>query len=374
MLEWVFFFTGQYILCESESRKLLECSAGRIIMVSDAKYGRTDSLECPHPSVVASIVYDRTASITTETKEKCDLKQSCLPSKSGEVDPFPNVYKYLNVTYECLISGGWGIWEQFGDCSATCGKGVQSFQRKCNTPVPETNETYCIGDHIKNLECDKIPCQGGWGIWEPFGDCSATCGKGIQSFQRKCNSPVPETNETYCIGDHIQNLECDASPCQGSWGCWQTVGHCSHSCGNGTKFKVRECNNPVPTNEGAYCEGENTTLEWCNLRECPVYKWGYLKDLNLTKAELKQIMKEEINELKGNLTVDNKNISSAIRRRISARDDRPSAASFGYFGVVMLAIPIVLMICLDYNHLLPECIKRRIARQLKKVSSSSNPT
>lgn len=99
-----------------------------------------------------------------------------------------------------------------------------------------------------------------------------------------------------------------------------------------------------------------------------------MKDLNLTLAELKEIMKDEIIELKGNLTVDNKNTSSAIRRRISARDDRPSAASFGYVGVVMLATPIVLMICLDYNHLCPECIKRRIARILKKVSSSTETT
>ncbi|XP_052099839.1 hemicentin-1-like [Mytilus californianus] len=309
----------QYILCESESSPLLECSAGRLIMVNDANYGRTDSLKCPHSTIDASKTYDRTTSVTTRTKEKCDLKQSCLPSKSGAGDPYQGVYKYVNVTYECLILGGWGNWE-------------------------------------------------------PFGDCSTTCGKGVQSFQRKCNNPVPETNEMYCIGGHIQNLECNAITCQGSWGCWQTVGHCSHSCGNGTSLKVRECNNPVPTNGETYCEGKNTTLEWCNLRECPVYKWGHLKDLNLTIAELKEIMKEEINELKGNLTVDNKNTSSAIRRRISARDDRPSAASFGYFGVVMLATPFVLMVCLDYNHLFPECIKWRIAILLKKVSSSSDST
>ncbi|VDI71459.1 Hypothetical predicted protein [Mytilus galloprovincialis] len=318
MLEWVL-FTVQYLKCEGKSSPLLECNAGQVIMVSDASYGRTDSLVCPHPTVVSSRTYDGTVSTTTGTKKNCDLKQSCLPSRNGAVDPLPNVYKYMNVTHECLISGGWGVWEPFGECSATCGKGIKSFQRKCNNPVPETNETYCIGDHIKNLECDAIPCQG-------------------------------------------------------SWGCWQTAGPCSHSCGNGTRLKVRECNNPVPTNDDFFCDGKNTTLEWCNLRECPVYKWGYLKDLNLTLAELKEIMKDEIIELKGNLTVDNKNTSSAIRRRISARDDRPSAASFGYVGVVMLATPIVLMICLDYNHLCPECIKRRIARILKKVSSSTETT
>ncbi|XP_071166998.1 semaphorin-5A-like [Mytilus edulis] len=313
-------YPRQYILCESDRSPELECSVGQVIMVSDASYGRTNSMVCPHGSVVSSNTYNKSVSITTGTKDICDLKQSCLPSRSGVGDPYPGVYKYQNVTYECLISGGW-----------------------------ETT-------------------------WKPFGECSATCGKGNQLFQRKCNNPVPETNETYCIGDHIQNLECNIIPCQGSWGCWQTAGHCSHSCGNGTRLKVRECNNPVPTNDESFCDGKNTTLEWCYLRECPVYKWGYLKDLNLSVAELKEIMKEELIELKGNLTVDNKNTSSAIRRRISARDDRPSAASFGYFGVVMLATPMVLMVCLDYNHLCPECIRRRIARMFKKFSSSTETT
>ncbi|XP_063431754.1 hemicentin-1-like [Mytilus trossulus] len=315
----VIVYPRQYILCEVDISPVLECPAGQVVMVSDASYGRTNSIVCPHVSINPSKTYDGTASITTRTKGDCDLKPSCLPSRGGIGDPYPGVYKYLNVTYECLISGGWGIWKTFGECSATCGKGIQSFQRKCNDPVPETNETYCIGDHIQNLECNAIPCQG-------------------------------------------------------SWGCWQTAGPCSHSCGNGTRLKVRECNTPVPTNDASFCDGKNTTVEWCNLSECPVYKWGYLKDLNLTLVELKEIMKEELNELKRNLTVDNKNTSSAIRRRISARDDRPSAASFGYFGVVMLATPIVLMVCLDYNNLCPECIKRRIAKILKKISSSTETT
>lgn len=104
MLEWVL-FTVQYLKCEGKSSPLLECNAGQVIMVSDASYGRTDSLVCPHPTVVSSRTYDGTVSTTTGTKKNCDLKQSCLPSRNGAVDPLPNVYKYMNVTHKCLISG-----------------------------------------------------------------------------------------------------------------------------------------------------------------------------------------------------------------------------------------------------------------------------
>ncbi|VDI23303.1 Hypothetical predicted protein, partial [Mytilus galloprovincialis] len=113
----------------------------------------------------------------------------------------------------------------------------------------------------------------------------------------------------------------------GSWSCWENDGHCSTSCGNGTQVRRRRCDNP---NDGDECSGENIASVHCNIKECPVYKWGHLKDLNLTKDDLKEIMKEELDELKSNLTIDSKNVSATISKRISARDDRPSAASVGY--------------------------------------------
>ena len=55
----------------------------------------------------------------------------------------------------------------------------------------------------------------------------------------------------------------------GSWGCWNNVGHCSTSCGNGTQLRVRHCDSPAPTNDGSYCPGNNVTHQWCNVGDCP---------------------------------------------------------------------------------------------------------
>ena len=72
-----------------------------------------------------------------------------------------------------------------------------------------------------------------------------------------------------------------------------------------------------------------------------------MKELNLTKDDLKEVMKDELDEMKSNLTIDSKNMSATIRKRISARDDRPSAASVGYVGVALLLIPLLMIISFD---------------------------
>ena len=49
-----------------------------------------------------------------------------------------------------------------------------------------------------------------------------------------------------------------------SWSCWLNVGVCSTSCGNGTQLR---CN--IPTDGGQDCMGDNTTRDYCNIRDCP---------------------------------------------------------------------------------------------------------
>uniref|UniRef100_UPI00398E889F A disintegrin and metalloproteinase with thrombospondin motifs 8-like n=1 Tax=Pristiophorus japonicus TaxID=55135 RepID=UPI00398E889F len=56
---------------------------------------------------------------------------------------------------------------------------------------------------------------------------------------------------------------------QGSWGSWSPWGECSRTCGGGVQFSFRECNDPVPQNGGKYCEGQRTRHHSCNTQECP---------------------------------------------------------------------------------------------------------
>ncbi|CAG2233604.1 unnamed protein product [Mytilus edulis] len=190
--------------------------------------------------------------------------------------------------------------------------------------------------------------QGVQGDWTAFGECSTSCDGGQKLFIRTCNhGSLPGHLSVACDGENYEYKTCNLGGCPGSWSCWEDDGHCSTSCGNGTQIRRRRCDNLAPTNVGNECPGDNVTYVHCNIIECPVYKWGHLKEQNLTKDDLKDIMQEELNEIKNNLTIDSKNISATIRKHISARDDRPSAASVGYLGVALLVVPLVMIILAD---------------------------
>lgn len=47
---------------------------------------------------------------------------------------------------------------RFGQCSRTCGGGVQSSIRDCNAPTPANGGQYCIGTRIKYRSCNTQDC------------------------------------------------------------------------------------------------------------------------------------------------------------------------------------------------------------------------
>ena len=55
----------------------------------------------------------------------------------------------------------------------------------------------------------------------------------------------------------------------GNWSAWETWSTCSKTCGNGTRARVRLCNNPAPAHEGKDCAGEGNGSEVCLVRHCP---------------------------------------------------------------------------------------------------------
>lgn len=40
--------------------------------------------------------------------------------------------------------------------------------------------------------------DGGWGEWSPFTECTVTCGGGVKSRNRVCNSPIPDPDGNPC--------------------------------------------------------------------------------------------------------------------------------------------------------------------------------
>ena len=55
----------------------------------------------------------------------------------------------------------------------------------------------------------------------------------------------------------------------GGWGAWGNWSTCSVTCGNGTRYRDRECDNPSPSAGGDECDGNATENQTCNDQDCP---------------------------------------------------------------------------------------------------------
>ena len=59
-----------------------------------------------------------------------------------------------------LVDGGWTDWTNSGECSTTCGLGIQFMTRKCSKPKPLYGGKECEGEKEKEVECKNDPCPG----------------------------------------------------------------------------------------------------------------------------------------------------------------------------------------------------------------------
>lgn len=94
----------------------------------------------------------------------------------------------------------------------------------------------------------------------------------LEIFRRCCDSdpicrwtqyPSP-LNVSTCVCKCVCFTSVD-----GNWGSWQPWGECSASCGGGERTRVRLCNNPSPNSGGRACPGDASQLSRCNAQACP---------------------------------------------------------------------------------------------------------
>lgn len=72
----------------------------------------------------------------------------------------------------------------------------------------------CSSETINNRHLPLVVKQdGGWSHWSPWSSCSVTCGTGIITRIRLCNSPVPQLNGKPCEGEARENKSCQKDPC-----------------------------------------------------------------------------------------------------------------------------------------------------------------
>ena len=118
---------------------------------------------------------------------------------------------------------------------------------------------------------NSISVDGGWSNWNSYGNCTRTCGSGVEMLTRSCTSPEPKNGGKACIGSIFQLKECNTQVCpvDGGWSEWSSYGRCSRTCGGGRQIRTRLCNNPQPKNNGSTCSGYNSQSRECNAAGCP---------------------------------------------------------------------------------------------------------
>uniref|UniRef100_A0A8C7EED0 ADAM metallopeptidase with thrombospondin type 1 motif 15 n=1 Tax=Nothoprocta perdicaria TaxID=30464 RepID=A0A8C7EED0_NOTPE len=74
----------------------------------------------------------------------------------------------------------------------------------------------CVERHDVSKDRVSTRVDGGWGKWAPYGQCSRTCGGGVQLAKRECDAPAPAGGGSYCEGVRVKYRSCNLEPCAGT--------------------------------------------------------------------------------------------------------------------------------------------------------------
>ena len=176
------------------------------------------------------------------------------------------------------------VWAKWTDCTLTCGSGKKTRIR--TKLVEESNGGKCEEDLLEEEECNTKPCPEPckWAEWQDWDDCSQSCGTGKKVRVRV--KELKEKNGGLCKGSYREESTCNTNlcpiPCK--WGAWSKWGPCSATCGNGERTKTR--GKELVEKHGGSCDGDFTKTGTCNIKSCPqpcqVGKWKDWSDCSKT--------------------------------------------------------------------------------------------
>jgi len=168
------------------------------------------------------------------------------------------------ITQDCEVTD----WAE-GECSASCGGGERTYERKVivaadgGAECPPLMEAVACNDQDCPQDCDLSD-------WEDWSGCSADCGGGVQQRTRNVNHPALAGGECEAVGDSRQcnvkacDLECELSD-------WTEWSKCSRNCGGGLKSHKKLVDieagamGSCPTEDSAERFGTHA----CNPQACP---------------------------------------------------------------------------------------------------------
>uniref|UniRef100_A0A3B3BIE7 Hemicentin 1 n=1 Tax=Oryzias melastigma TaxID=30732 RepID=A0A3B3BIE7_ORYME len=287
MIEWS--RQGRPLLADNRLSTLFDGS----LRISSAQKEDTAEYECVARNLLGSVLVRVTLTVRhggySEWSEWCSCTVSCgagiqkrlrqcnnpLPANGGRHCAGSDT-EIRSCQGNPCPDGNWSEWSAWEECSQTCGQGNRTRVRTCSNPPPQHRGKPCEGNAVEAIMCSLRPCPAGnWGSWLAWGPCSETCGKGMQSRIRLCNSPPPQFDGPQCEGLDTQSKMCLERLCpDGKWSSWMSWGHCSVSCGGGTRQRTRLCASPAPQHGGRSCEGNGVHIDFCNTDPCPNGNWA----------------------------------------------------------------------------------------------------
>ncbi|XP_062609288.1 A disintegrin and metalloproteinase with thrombospondin motifs adt-1-like [Saccostrea cucullata] len=248
-------------------------STCKLTTFSKRKCIETDCAE-PLPALANGHVVKRTNNPIT-AKFGCNIGFTSVGS-GRTIHCFPGG-RWTSLFYRCElpVHGGWSSWGEWNTCSRTCGSGTKTRLRYCNNPMPMYEGNYCSGGSTNIILCNtnSCPIHGSWSSWSEWNTCSKSCGNGTKDRSRDCNNPTPMYGGDFCNGSSMNTTLCNTdecpSPIDGGWGSWGSWSLCTKTCDAGTKYRSRSCNNPYPQYGGAGCSGTLQVYTYCNTNVCP---------------------------------------------------------------------------------------------------------
>uniref|UniRef100_UPI00193A61B8 uncharacterized protein LOC120335429 n=1 Tax=Styela clava TaxID=7725 RepID=UPI00193A61B8 len=158
----------------------------------------------------------------------------------------------------------WAEWSNFGDCSVSCGGGVQYRSRRCINGA--AGGPGCLGSSSEIIECADVDCPT-WSRWSDWTSCSVSCAGGLRSRTRTCTgADGPEA----CNGEFREEEFCNGNRCP-EWSNWSIWAKCSATCDGGVTSRTRICVGGSVGDLG--CIGDTMETDSCNNDDCPVFSF-----------------------------------------------------------------------------------------------------
>eukprot|EP00933_Yihiella_yeosuensis_P057696 TRINITY_DN5769_c1_g2_i1.p1 TRINITY_DN5769_c1_g2~~TRINITY_DN5769_c1_g2_i1.p1 ORF type:complete len:1326 (+),score=179.83 TRINITY_DN5769_c1_g2_i1:153-4130(+) len=176
----------------------------------------------------------------------------------------------------CPVDCRWNGWQDWRQCSVTCGNGTSVRMRHVQTP-PQHGGRACIGGNSESRLCNTKTCPVHCKLsdWSSWSKCSVSCGNGTKTRKRHVKVPA-DWGGTPCPQNFTDSTVCKLRECpqDGLWAAWGAWSKCSSSCGNGTMHRSRELR-VQPRDGGKEAEGESSQRRACpDLPHCPIdCKW-----------------------------------------------------------------------------------------------------